>query len=302
MTRGAWESLLNRCPHTTVLQSFYYAQAMREVHYQQARHGVIIIDGVEAGIVQIQENSLLWGGLHVMTLDRGPLWFNGFGSDAHWQGFAEALNAEFPKRFGRKRRFMPEYWQKDHKQFDLWTKSDQSRLYKTYFMDLTPELDKIRSKLKQKWRNILNKSEKKGLTIQIDDKLVTFGQLLRNYTIDRADKNYAGASTKFLASLAKFAGFNGDCLILNALQGQTIIASILVFKHGKGATYQVGWTNDKGRESAAHHLLLWEAVKILKGKGIITFDLGGYNDETEGVKRFKKGLGGQDIELIGRYC
>ena len=74
-----------------------------------------------------------------------------------------------------------------------------------------------------------------------------------------------------------------------------------MFIHGNGATYQVGWTTPYGRAMGANNLLLWEAIKILKDNDIIEFDLGGYNEETEGIRKFKEGLGGHPVALIGSY-
>ena len=85
---------------------------------------------------------------------------------------------------------------------------------------------------------MLSKSEKKGLEVELDDKLASLSHFLKFYTQDRYTKGYAGASAKFLASLAKFAARDGQCLILNAREDNEIVASILVFTHGQGATYQ----------------------------------------------------------------
>ncbi len=302
MARNDWNALLERCHHSTLLQSYYYAQAMRDTKQQGIRHGRIIIDGKEAGIVQMQEVSLFKKAIHGLSIDRGPLWFDGYEKSKYLAAFAEAFDQEFPVRFGRKRRVMFEYYRKDRAAtLGRLKKNEKVGLYKTYLVDLSPEIDDIRKNLKQKWRNILNKSEKQGLTIEIDTNLSSLGLLLSNYIKDRMQKGYAGASPKFLSVLAKYAAMQGDCLILNATEDNETIASIMVFTHGQCATYQVGWTTPYGRDKGAHHLLLWESIKIMKDKGIMEFDLGGFNDDTDGIKRFKQGLGGQEIALIGSY-
>ncbi len=301
-TRVQWNELSAKCRHSTLLQSYYYAQAMREVHKQGVRHGLIKIDGIDAGIVQMQEVKLFGNAIHGLSIDRGPLWFDGFGKASHIMAFTDILNTEFPDRFGRKRRFMPEYSDKNNLIIlKNWKKINKSPQYKTFLVNLSSELDEIRKNLKKNWRNIVNKAEKNNLTVEIDEKLSSLGALLQNYMIDRMEKGYAGASPKFLASLAKFATMNRECIILNATEDDEIIASILIFTHGNGATYQVGWTTPYGRDKGAHHLLLWQAIKILKEKNIQEFDLGGHSDETEGIKQFKQGLGGQEIALIGSY-
>ena len=301
-SRQEWQDILNRCSHSTLLQTYYYAQTMREVKQQNVRHGLIIIDGAEAGCVQMQEVSLFGKLIHAISIDRGPLWFDGFGKINDLKAFATELNHQFPLRIGRKRRFMPEYSAKNHEiSFENFKKYQKEAVYKTYLVDISQNLDKVRENLKKNWRNMLSKAEKQNLSVEIDDKLSTLAYFLKFYTQDRFQKGYAGASAKFLASLAKFAAINRECLILNATEDGETIASILIFCHGRGATYQAGWTTPYGRDKSAHHLLLWEAIKMMKDKGITAFDLGGFNDETGGIKNFKQGLGGQEIALIGSY-
>lgn len=302
MTRDQWNALLNKCPHTTLLQSYYYAQAMREVHRQGARHGIIIIDGKQAGIVQMHEVSLFRNAIHALSIDRGPLWFKGFGKETHLKAFAEALNTQFPPRFGRKRRFLPEFNQKYSVfSFDHWKKIQKTGDYKSFSVDLSPEKDEIRQNFNGKWRNCLNKSEKEGVSVEIDMNCVTLGDFLHHYMQDRVRKRYNGASPRFLAALAKFAAMENNCLILNAREDGEVIASIIVFAHGAGATYQAGWTTPYGRKKNAHHLLLWHAMGALKARGVTQFDLGGYNDEADGIRSFKAGMGGHEIALIGSY-
>lgn len=302
MTRTEWQELCARCPHTTLLQSYYYAQAMRAVHKQGARHGVIYIDGVEAGIVQMQNVSLLRGFIHMMSIDRGPLWFAGYGSAQHLSAFFETINCEFPHRFGRKRRFMPEY-QSDNKEIKTfnWKEQGNNVDYRSYIVDLSPDLSILRSNLKQKWRNILNKAEKELLKIETDWDLQTLGPVIQGYLRDRTQKLYAGPSPHFVMTLAKYAVMTDDCLIMTACDGEYMVAAIMVFIHGRGATYQIGWTTPTGRNKGAHHLLLWQAIMVLKVRGVTVFDLGGHKEDADGIKRFKQGLGGQEIALIGRY-
>ena len=93
-----------------------------------------------------------------------------------------------------------------------------------------------------------------------------------------------------------------EAVIFNAMEGDEVVAAILVFLHGSSATYQVGWTTGAGRKLGAHHQLLWRAVVQLKERGVLDFDLGGINDDgAAGVKKFKQGLGGKEVRLVGFF-
>ena len=103
-----WEARFNAVSRTNILQSYIYAQANAPLERQKVRWGLIVINGHEAGLVQMMEASALFNLLHGVIIDRGPLWFDGFGGAAHIKLFFDEINKQFPNRFGRKRRFIPE--------------------------------------------------------------------------------------------------------------------------------------------------------------------------------------------------
>lgn len=301
-----WDQKFARVPRSTLLQSFPYSQAMRKVHQQKSRYGLIHIDGKEAGLCQMQEVGLFKNTVHAISLDRGPAWFEGYGKTHHWAAFLQAIDQEFPARFLRKRRIMPELQPSAAHttlmQESAWTKNPKVKPYQTIWLDLRPDLETLRANLHQKWRNALNKSEKKDLILDLDMRGDSLSFLLRNYMDDRLKKNYPGPSPKMVNALCEFTIPRQECFILNAIHDQDIVASILILKHGQSATYQIGWNGSFGRDASAHHFLLWNALGLLKDHGVHDFDLGGINDETAaGVKAFKTGLKGQEIALIGQY-
>lgn len=52
--------------------------------------GLIEIDGKEAGLVQMFEAGILWNAIHGIIIDRGPLWFEGFGNAMHIKRFTKS--------------------------------------------------------------------------------------------------------------------------------------------------------------------------------------------------------------------
>ncbi|MCB1530330.1 MAG: GNAT family N-acetyltransferase [Rhodospirillales bacterium] len=301
-----WDRRFAVLPRSTFLQSYDYARAVCALQKQKARFGLIQINGKEAGLVQILETGILWDALHTVILDRGPLWFEGFGGAAHIRMFFDEFNRRFPPRFGRKRRVLPEI--EDGMTARKMLESTGLRRmegregYQTIWMDLGPEEEARRAALKSNWRNKLNKSERSGLEIEWDERGMFFPWLLKTYALDKKIRGYDGPSPQFLDYLAKFLSSKGNMLIGRALLDGRPVACVLFISHGRSATYQVGWSSEEGRRKAAHHLLLWDGTARLREKGICEVDLGGVNDESAaGVKTFKEGLGGQGICLVGHY-
>lgn len=306
LTAAEWESRITKIKHFPLLQSMPYAQAMRKAHQQSTRFGLILINGEEAGLCAFQEVGLFRKAIHAISCDLGPVWFDGFGAAEHLRCFLSEINKQLPRRFGRRRRIIPFLQDKAaHEQIMTetgWHHVAKSKKYQTIWIDLTLPLKTLRENFKRNWRNKLNKSEKRDLILDVDENGKSLSFLLQNYMKDRLKKRYAGPSPKIIAAIAEYTLPTQECLVLNALSSGEIIASLLIFCHGKSATYQIGWSGATGRDNNAHYFLLWHALRILQERGITAFDLGGVNDEgAKNVKIFKSGMGGHEMTLIGQY-
>ncbi len=300
-----WEQKYKTITRANVLQSYDYACAIAPLNHQKPRWGLIKIDGHEAGLVQILEAGLFKNRIHAVILDRGPLWFHEYGTLEHCDAFIKAYNKEFPRRPGRKRRFIPEIQASDEITQRL-TAHGFTRQpapgYQTLWLDLREDPETLRQNLKKNWRGTLNKAEKENLTLEWDEQGAHLDWLLQNYAVDRAAKGYDGPSVKLIRAMAKTFTPGKNMLIGRALSKGDPIAGILILCHGAGATYQIGFSQAEGRNKGAHHLLLWNALLVLKQKGIHDFDLGGVNDETaKGVKDFKTGMGAKLFYTAGLY-
>ena len=301
-----WEDYFSRTQRSNILQSYTYARAHCALNRQKARWGLITINQKPAGLVQILEAGILKNLFHAVILDRGPLWFEGFGGAAHVKMFFEEFDKQFPVRFGRKRRIIPEVENgltadKILQQVGL-AKNDNSKPYQTLWWDLTIDEETARAALKSNWRGALSKAEKADISIEWDSENKFLPWIIDIYQRDRQEKDYSGVSPKLLDKIAIFSSPDNPIIIGRAVHKNEPIAAILLIKHGRNATYQVGWSSEEGRKLAAHNLLLWKARNVLQDSGVKELDLGGINDETaSGVKKFKCATGAQEIELIGQY-
>lgn len=306
MTIAEWDRHFQKVTRSNLLQHYPYAQAMRAVRNFGARHGLILLAGQPAGIVQIEELGLLRNAIHVLSLDRGPLWFTGFGSAADATSFFTEFNRQFPRRLARKRRILPEL------AFDPSTVSEISATgldyqrraprYETIWMDISGGLPDLRKRLSGKWRNALAKAERGNFEVSVDWRAGTAAEFLTQYQSNKQDKQYNGPPVDILRGLIAFMAPRREVLVVNARRKGQTLASVLVLLHGQSATYQASWTTDDGRKLGCHNRLIWTAVEELKSRDISSFDLGGVNREAaSGVTRFKTGLGGEIVQLCGRF-
>jgi hypothetical protein len=301
-----WEAAFALAPRANLLQSPDYARAICPREGQRPRHGQILIDGALAGVFQIQEAQILRRAIHALILDRGPIWPDGFGAPGHVGAFFRAFDRQFPRRFGRKRRILPEVPDTPEMRAALQATRLKRRPgsvgYQTIWVDLRPDPDTLRARLKGKWRNQLRKAEAAGLDTDWSWSGKSLIRVLKGYEQDKTERGYPGPTVGTLGDLCRALLGKQKVLVGTASQNGNMVAAALLLCHGGGATYQVGWTTPAGRALCANNLLLWQAMGELRQAGYRDLDLGGVNEVgAKGVKGFKEGLGGETVELVGQY-
>lgn len=271
-----------------------------------SRTGLIVIGGKTVGMARVTERRALGGLIHDVMFDRGPVWIEGRGGPGDHAHFWPAFRAAFPKRAGRRFRLVPEIEDSIAARRIIADASFHRldrQAYQTIWLDLQRDDQTIRSQLRADWRGRLNKAmRQQDLAIIWDDPLRFLPLFIKQYQLDKTRKAYPGASPAYLDRLARHFAASGDLLIGRALSGGQAVSAMLILKHEASATYQAGWTLPSGREMAAHHRLMWESFALLRGAGLVQFDLGGLNDQgAKAVGDFKRRIGGDLQRLVGQY-
>ncbi len=296
----AWREHLANAP-SNFLQSWTYAKAVRKLDYRLTRIAKIVKDGKAIGVMALQEVKI--GPVSIVALYRGPLWFEPNPPPSLLAEFAKTFAKTFPKRLLGRRRWMPE-WSNDEEAAAILAEAGfrkkEAKEYRTVILDLTKPTEELRKQLKQKWRSALNKAERSDLSVREDWRGATASLFITNYLLHKGMKGYRGPSEKFLREELHAAFPLGDAVIFWASKNKIPPAAVLVFLHGQGATYHAGWTTIEGRTLNCHNLLLWRAVEVLKEKNVRHFDLGWIDERVgEGLTSFKRGMGGQELDLLG---
>lgn len=300
------ETLAVSTVNTTLLQDSRYGAAMAATSGFHPVNTLIYIDNKPAGRALLLEVRAFFGLIHGITLDRGPLWFEGYGGAHHIKAFLDALNRLYPARPLRRRRLIPEIEDSPvaRKMIESAGFTRIGAGYATFLLALDPPVEGLRAGLEQKWRNILNRAERvPGISVDWDDAARQLPWFVKIYEQDKRRKNYDGPSPQFLTSLAPLLSSSRDMMIGRVIKDGAAISAVLIIRHGDTATYLAGWTGEAGRSAGAHHLLMWSACGMLKEKGVKFFDLGGFNEQdAKAIQHFKKGMGGRSYCLAGRYA
>lgn len=171
-------------------------------------------------------------------------------------------------------------------------------------LDITKSLPDLRAGLDKRWRHRLGGAENSELTIhRVGTNPGQYRWLLDADMQQREQRGLSGLPLQFFDLYAQSRQQpSKNMLTVRADIGRDRVAGMLFLIHGESATYQVGWTNDVGRDQHAHNLILWHGIQELQARGVRVLDLGGVNTiRSAGIARFKMSTGGKVITYAGSY-
>lgn len=174
----------------------------------------------------------------------------------------------------------------------------------TVMLDITKPLPDLRAGLDKRWRHRLGGAENSELTVhRVGTNPGQYRWLLDADMQQREQRGLLGLPLQFFDLYAQSRQQpSKNILTVRADMGRDRVAGMLFLIHGEAATYQVGWTNDVGRDQHAHNLILWHGIQELQARGVRILDLGGVNTiRSAGIARFKMSTGGKVITYAGSY-
>ena len=174
----------------------------------------------------------------------------------------------------------------------------------TRLLDLAPSIDELRSAMRRKHRQYVNKAERGGVAIERFDgtsdpeatreALGDFNRIY-NLTADRA--RFVARMPYYYERVWSIFAPAGRCRLSFATLDGERVATIFHFTCGKRVVEAYGGMTDLGAESRANYLLKWAAILDFKTEGYDVYDFWGV--ATGGIAQFKEGFGGREVEYVG---
>jgi len=302
--RAAWDES-HAGAAASYQQDWAYGAALKAMSpgVQVLRAAVRRTDGSLAALAQIAARPFAMAGRFALCT-HGPIWIGGISADEKREA-CRRLKSSLPQRWPRLLVFTPdEAANEGLKGLSRVMTGDA-----TVLVDLTKDEDALRAAMDQGWRNRLSKAERSDLVVQkAGVKPSQYRWLLEAEAKQRARRGYRAMPVDMTERWqdAKADGARGDkaagLAVYRADLKRDAAAGMLFLIHGSRATYHVGWTSDEGRANAAHNLLLWTAMRDLKGRGVAVLDLGGVNTQSgAGIARFKLETGGAVLQRAGAF-
>ena len=258
-------------------------------------------DGAPVALAQFIVRRMVGGLANMALCSLGPVWLQPL-SGADKSRVYKVLKKTIPLKNLRVVAFTPLEAPGPELGLSRWRRVMTG--HSTVMLDLQPELEVLRAQLDGRWRYSLARAEESSLTIhRVGTNAGQYRWLLDAEMQQREQRGLHGLPLQFFdLYVPSRQQPTKTILTLRADVGRDRVAGMMFLIHGESATYQVGWTNDAGREHNAHNLILWNAIQELRERGVRKLDLGGVNTtRSAGIARFKIGTGGQVLSCAGTF-
>jgi len=308
--RSDWRALAaafaDRCIYQTCVYADVHAEEVGAVNERAViRRGEEVI-----GLAQVRIKRLPMVRAGVAYIYRGPLWRRSGATPDDLRCVLDAMRLHYGDQ-GLEVRIAPGFFPgneadacRDAFEFAGFVPRSQDPIDRTILVDLTPDLESIRKRLAQKWRNGLNQSERRGVTVETrtDDEAMNVFRAL--YDEMWAAKRFdTGVSVAAYARMQTQWPEDEKLAISLALHEGQPVAGHVSSHLGDTCVYLLGASNDAGRSCKASYLLQWRTIEHAKSAGALRYDLGGIDpDANPGVHHFKSGMGGRACDFPGTFA
>jgi lipid II:glycine glycyltransferase (peptidoglycan interpeptide bridge formation enzyme) len=174
----------------------------------------------------------------------------------------------------------------------------------TRVIDLSIGEAALRATLKRKHRQYVNKAERAGVTIErfsgstpaevIGPALADFNRIYQ-HTASRA--GFVARQAFYYERVWSIFAPTGRVRLSFAVKDGERVATLFHFTCGARAVESYGGMTDAGAEARANYLLKWTAIADFARAGFGIYDMWGL--ATGGIRQFKEGFGGTEIEYVG---
>ncbi len=174
----------------------------------------------------------------------------------------------------------------------------------TRVIDLTPGEQALKAALKRKHRQYVNKAERSGVTIErfdgstppeiIGPALADFNRIYQ-FTANRA--GFVARQAFYYERVWWIFAPSGRVRLSFAVRDGDRVAVLYHFTCGDRVVESYGGMTDAGADARANYLLKWTAIADFAREGFRAYDMWGL--ATGGIRQFKEGFGGEEIEYVG---
>ena len=172
-----------------------------------------------------------------------------------------------------------------------------SESHYTHELNLLKTEKEIFSGLRDSTRRNIKKADKAGVSVEISQSLDPIKSFYGLNCITRKRHGLPPQPFSFFNKVFEHVISKDHGMVASAVHSGRVIASSVFCHFGKSAIYKYGASDVAHQDLRANNLVMWEAIKWCREKGLETFSLGRTEPENEGLLQFKRGWGAEEGQL-----
>lgn len=284
-----WDSLLDTHPDTCFFHSSAWARVLHETYGHEPVYFCDIENNRLQGLLPLMEvRTPLLGtcGVSLPFTDVCPPIFSR--RDMGWDPYEMAI------RLGQTRGWKSlECRSRDHR----WPGAVPSVAFYAHSIALDRTTENAFKAVKSTVRTAVKKAQASGLSIQFDQSAAAIPAFYRLQSLTRSRHGLPPQPRRFFESIGRHVLATGSGVIVSASLGRKPIAAAVFFYRGKQAFFKYGASDYRFQNLRPNNLVMWEAIKWLKERGITSLHLGRTSLANTGLRRFKLGFGADEERL-----
>jgi len=178
----------------------------------------------------------------------------------------------------------------------------------SFQIDLSRSEEELMANMKSKTRYNVRLAIKHGVKVVEDNSLATYERYLKLMEETTKRQSFYAHSLDYHKKMWRQMHKASIAKLLVAKWKNEMLAAWVMFVFNGVSYYPYGASGSKHRKMMASSLLMWEAMRWSKARGLKKFDLWGAlgpqpdtKDSWYGFHRFKQGFGGSLVEFVGTY-
>lgn len=185
-----------------------------------------------------------------------------------------------------------------------WRAADKVQPPRTRIVDLSRSEEELRSDLRRKHRQYINKAQRAGVDVEWLDRSASpevtraaLADFYRIYAFTAQRAGFVARAIRYYERVWELFAPSGRAQLLFATLDGERVATLLCFVCGDSVAEAFGGMTDAGADGRANYLLKWEAIRGFRQRGAASYDLWGL--ATGGIAQFKEGFGGRQVDYVG---
>jgi lipid II:glycine glycyltransferase (peptidoglycan interpeptide bridge formation enzyme) len=170
----------------------------------------------------------------------------------------------------------------------------------TFWIDLKPSEENLMKSFSSKTRYNIRLAERNGVRVQEDNSDKAFERYLELTKETVSRQGFFAHTEKYHRLMWKILNKAGIAHLMTATYEGQIITTWILFEWRDFLYYPYGASTEQHKNVMANNLMMWEAIRFGKKKGLTTFDLWG-REEGKGFTKFKEGYNPEVIEFLGTW-